>query len=68
MHNNERKTYVTEIIREMPAISLISLPLHKLNEMENEIYSEIRRTRLALRWIQGVKRIKAIQKGGFDGK
>ena len=68
MHNNERKTYVTEIIREMPAISLISLPLHKLNEMENEIYSEIRRTRLALRWIQGVKRIKSIQNGGYNGK
>lgn len=48
MYNNERKTYVTEIIREMPAISLISLPLDKLNEMENEIHSEIHRTKISL--------------------
>lgn len=68
MYNNERKTYVTEIIREIPAISLISLPLDKLNEMENEIHAEIHRTRLALRWIQGVKRIKAAKNGGGDGK
>lgn len=68
MYNNERKTYVTEIIREMPAISLISLPLDKLNEMENEIHSEIHRTKMALRWIQGVKRIKAAKNGGGDGE
>ncbi len=69
MKKHERITYVTEEIRKIPVIYLLDLEMSALNKLESQIKDEVRRTSLALEWIQGIKQIKKASKdGGHYGK
>ena len=68
MKNNDRTIYVTEEIRKIPVMYLLDMEMAAINRLEKQIREEIRRTNLALEWIQGIKSIKsASQKGGRNG-
>lgn len=68
MKNKERQVYITEEIRKIPVIYLLELEMSALNRLERQISEELRRTSLALEWIQGIKNIKKVSKdGGQNG-
>ena len=68
MKNKERQVYITEEIRKIPVIYLLELEMSALNRLERQISEEVRRTSLALEWIQGIKNIKKTSKdGGQNG-
>lgn len=68
MKNKERPVYITEEIRKIPVIYLLELEMSALNRLERQISEEVRRTSLALEWIQGIKNIKKVSKdGGQNG-
>lgn len=68
MNNSKRKINVTEAIREIPAMYLMELKFSTLNKLEKKIKQEIDRSTLALRWVQGIKRIKRAKDiGGYNG-
>lgn len=68
MKKQERQVYITEEIRKIPVIYLLELEMSALDRLERQINSEVRRTRLALEWIQGIKNIKNASKdGGRNG-
>lgn len=58
MKNNEHQVYISEEIRKIPVIYLLELEVSALNRLERQISNEVRRTSLALEWIQGIKNIK----------
>lgn len=60
MNLNETKpTY--EKIRKLPILYLIGLTDRKLQKIERKIQKEFSRAQLALKWIQGIRRIKKIK-------
>lgn len=68
MKNNEHQVYISEEIRKIPVIYLLELEMSTLNRLERQINNEVRRTSLALEWIQGIKNIKKASKdGGLNG-
>lgn len=68
MKKHKQITYVTEEIRQIPVIYLIDLEMSALDKIEKQIKDEVRRTQLALKWIQGIKQIKMASKdGGANG-
>ncbi len=69
-YTNNQPIY--EKIRSIPLWMLLHLNSKALKEIELEIKKELRRAKLALLWIQGVKRIKSTVKdgncnGGYNG-
>ena len=71
MFTKEKYTYVTEEVRAIPVVYLLNLETEMLDELEKKVRDEVRRTSLALKWVQGVKRIKMATKddnGGRHGK
>jgi hypothetical protein len=58
MLKQEQFKYVTEEIRQIPVVYLLNLETEMLDELEKKVRDEVRRTSLALKWVQGVKRIK----------
>ena len=68
MKKQERQVYITEEIRKIPVIYLLELEMSPLDRLERQIRDEVRRTSLALEWIQGIKNIKNASKdGGRNG-
>lgn len=68
MKKQERQVYITEEIRKIPVIYLLELEMSALDRLERQIRDEVRRTSLALEWIQGIKNIKKASKdGGQNG-
>ena len=68
MKKQERQVYITEEIRKIPVIYLLELEMSALDRLERQIRDEVRRTSLALEWIQGIKHIKNASKdGGRNG-
>ena len=68
MKKQERQVYITEEIRKIPVIYLLELEMSALDRLERQIRDEVRRTSLALEWIQGIKNIKnASTDGGRNG-
>ena len=71
MSKQEHYRYATEEVREIPVVYLLNLEMSMLDELEKKVRDEVRRTSLALKWVQGVKRIKSASKddnGGRHGK
>ena len=68
MRKNGRTIYITEEIRKIPVIYLLDLEMSALDRLEKMIQDEVKRTSLALEWIQGIKNIKKASKdGGQNG-
>lgn len=68
MRKNDRAVYITEEIRKIPVIYLLDLEMSALDRLEKMIRDEVKRTSLALEWIQGIKNIKKASKdGGQNG-
>ena len=68
MRRNDRTVYITEEIRKIPVIYLLELEMSALDRLEKMIRDEVKRTSLALEWIQGIKNIKKASKdGGQNG-
>lgn len=68
MRKNDRAVYITEEIRKIPVIYLLELEMSALDRLEKMIRDEVKRTSLALEWIQGIKNIKKASKdGGQNG-
>ncbi len=68
MRKNDRTVYITEEIRKIPVIYLLELEMSALDRLEKMIRNEVKRTSLALEWIQGIKNIKKASKdGGQNG-
>ena len=68
MRKNGRTVYITEEIRKIPVIYLLDLEMSALDRLEKMIQDEVKRTSLALEWIQGIKNIKKASKdGGQNG-
>ena len=68
MRKNDRTVYITEEIRIIPVIYLLELEMSALDRLEKMIRDEVKRTSLALEWIQGIKNIKKASKdGGQNG-
>lgn len=68
MRKNGRTIYITEEIRKIPVIYLLELEMSALDRLEKMIRDEVKRTSLALEWIQGIKNIKKASKdGGQNG-
>lgn len=68
MRKNDRTVYITEEIRKIPVIYLLDLEMSALDRLEKMIREEVKRTSLALEWIQGIKNIKKASKdGGQNG-
>ncbi|OLA80510.1 MAG: hypothetical protein BHW58_07675 [Azospirillum sp. 51_20] len=68
MRKNDRTVYITEEIRKIPVIYLLELEMSALDRLEKMIRDEVKRTSLALEWIQGIKNIKKASKdGGQNG-
>lgn len=64
----DRTVYITEEIRKIPVIYLLELEMSALDRLEKMIRDEVKRTSLALEWIQGIKNIKKASKdGGQNG-
>lgn len=68
MRKKDRTVYITEEIRKIPVIYLLDLEMSALDRLEKMIRDEVKRTSLALEWIQGIKNIKKASKdGGQNG-
>ena len=68
MRKNDHTVYITEEIRKIPVIYLLELEMSALDRLEKMIRDEVKRTSLALEWIQGIKNIKKASKdGGQNG-
>lgn len=68
MRKNDRTVYITEEIRKIPVIYLLDMEMSALDRLEKMIRDEVKRTSLALEWIQGIKNIKKASKdGGQNG-
>lgn len=68
MRKNDRTVYITEEIRKIPVIYLLDLEMSALDRLEKMVRDEVKRTSLALEWIQGIKNIKKASKdGGQNG-
>lgn len=68
MRKKDRTVYITEEIRKIPVIYLLELEMSALDRLEKMIRDEVKRTNLALEWIQGIKNIKKASKdGGQNG-
>lgn len=68
MRKNDRTVYITGEIRKIPVIYLLDLEMSALDRLEKMIQDEVKRTSLALEWIQGIKNIKKASKdGGQNG-
>lgn len=68
MRKNDHTVYITEEIRKIPVIYLLDLEMSALDRLEKMIRDEVKRTSLALEWIQGIKNIKKASKdGGQNG-
>jgi hypothetical protein len=68
MRKKDRTVYITEEIRKIPVIYLLELEMSALDRLEKMIRDEVKRTSLALEWIQGIKNIKKASKdGGQNG-
>ena len=68
MRKNDRTVYIKEEIRKIPVIYLLDLEMSALDRLEKMIQDEVKRTSLALEWIQGIKNIKKASKdGGQNG-
>ena len=68
MRKKDHTVYVTEEIRKIPVIYLLDLEMSALDRLEKMIREEVKRTSLALEWIQGIKNIKKASKdGGQNG-
>lgn len=64
MRKSKHYSFVTEEISQIPVVYLLDLEMSALDKIENQIKSEVRRTKLALKWIQGIKNIKKASKDG----
>ena len=68
MRKKDHTVYVTEEIRKIPVIYLLDLEMSSLDRLEKMVRDEVKRTSLALEWIQGIKNIKKASKdGGQNG-
>lgn len=68
MRKNDHTVYITEEIRKIPVIYLLYLEMSALDRLEKMVRDEVKRTSLALEWIQGIKNIKKASKdGGQNG-
>ena len=68
MRKKDHTAYVTEEIRKIPVIYLLDLEMSALDRLEKMVRDEVKRTRLALEWIQGIKNLKKASKdGGQNG-
>lgn len=68
MRKKDHTVYVTEEIRKIPVIYLLDLEMSALDRLEKMVRDEVKRTSLALEWIQGIKNIKKASKdGGQNG-
>ena len=68
MRKNDRTVYITEEIRKIPVIYFLYLEMSALDRLEKMVRDEVKRTSLALEWIQGIKNIKKASKdGGQNG-
>ena len=68
MIKQEQYRYATEEIRGIPVVYLLNLEMSMLDELEKKVRDEVRRTSLALKWVQGVKRIKSASKDDNGGR
>lgn len=64
MRKNDRTVYITEEIRKIPVIYLLDMEMSALDRLEKMVRDEVKRTSLALEWIQGIKNIKKASKDG----
>ena len=55
-YNQNRPTY--ERIRKLPAMTLINMSWDELKKIEKDIKQELNRVTMALKWIQGIQRVK----------
>lgn len=68
MRKNDRTVYITEEIRKIPVIYLLVWKCLLSDRLEKMTQDEVKRTSLALEWIQGIKNIKKASKdGGQNG-
>ena len=68
MRKNDCTVYITEEIRKIPVIYLLDMEMSALDRLEKMVRDEVKRTSLALEWIQGIKNIKKASKdGGQNG-
>ena len=68
MRKKDHTVYVTEDIRKIPVIYLLDLEMSALDRLEKMVRDEVKRTSLALEWMQGIKNIKKASKdGGQNG-
>lgn len=58
---------VYEQIRKIPVFELLKMEMQRLDKFEKDIKREAWRAQLALRWIQGVKKLKREGKGANNG-
>lgn len=49
---------IFETIRRVPVLALLELEEKQLNHLEKEINREVQRAKLALKWVQGIQRVK----------
>lgn len=68
MIEQEQYRYATEEIRGIPVVYLLNLEMSMLDELEKKVRDEVRRTSLALKWVQGVKRIKSASRDDNGGR
>jgi len=69
MFQRKRKKYVTAEIRRIPVAYLLNLEMSALDELEQRVAEEEKRSNLAGKWIKGLKRVKqSLKEGGKDGK
>lgn len=69
MFHRDKKHYVTAEIRKIPVAYLLNLEMTALDELEKRVAEEEKRSNLAGKWIQGLKRVKqTLKEGGGDGK
>ena len=58
MHYKQNKP-AYERIRKLPVLTLLGLDWAELKQLEQDIKHEIDRATLALKWVQGIQRIKS---------
>ena len=66
MRKNDRTVYITEEIRKIPVIYLLDMEMSALDRLEKMVRDEVKRTSLALEWIQGIKNITHKFGAGMD--
>ena len=68
MRKKDHTFYVTEYKHKIPIIYLLDMEMYALDRLEKMVQDEVKRTSLALEWIQGIKNIKKASKdGGQNG-